>query len=561
MAQNREINIILRAVDRTKGAFRAVQRGLKGMAESVAAIGSRLGLAFGVFAGGGIVANVKRTADQMDRLAKTASKLGTSTAELSKLAFAADLTGVSTETLTVSLQRMVRRVGEAAQGAGVAKDALAELGLNAVELAALKPEEQFKAIADAMGDIPNRTDKVRLAFKLFDSQGVALLNTLEGGSAALDEMGEKLEALGGVIDDKAAKAAEEFNDNLLELETHLKAISLDINTNLIPVMNDLFGLMRGQSLERIELGPSGLGEQIDDVIDKIFRLKQQRDALQSGGGIFFGNQQIREIQSLEEVNKQIAELEKERAKLLEGKAQKRSLLKREATEREHNRNMAAVRKEQTANLKDALKDRENAYRAHVDALSNFRDQQAAIAAEVGSLLEEVLGAGETEQGNIERFDVLGKLNEAQSALGAGELQNAIALVRQGLQLLRDYKDQSGEGRQELLLLAEGFRAVFEAAQGAQGAELEGNVERGRKAFEDMQKQLEGKPATITVEAEEAAGSKVHRQVQEGITELGPVTVPVIIDIQGTVAPTGGVAQVSDSAAVLEREALKRGFRL
>jgi hypothetical protein len=169
-----------------------VNKQLKTAATKIRDIGSRLSLAFSVFAAGGNAANIKRTNNLLNKRKKTATKLDTRTEELSKLRFAAEQTGASVNTLDTALQRMVRRVAEAAQGTGESAKALQELGVDAQQLASLAPEEQFKLIADAMGDIPNQTDKVSLAFKLFDSEGAAIVNTLAAGREGLDAFGKEL---------------------------------------------------------------------------------------------------------------------------------------------------------------------------------------------------------------------------------------------------------------------------------------------------------------------------------------------------------------------------------
>src|SRR5690606_15888857 len=130
---------------------------------------------------------VKKQLELIDSTAKTADKLGIATEKLTAMRIQAELTGVSTNTLDMGLQRMVRRVAEAAQGTGEASGALKELGIDARELAKLSPDKQFGLIADAMVNVGSQSDKVRLAFKLFDSEGVALVNTLKGGSAAMQE--------------------------------------------------------------------------------------------------------------------------------------------------------------------------------------------------------------------------------------------------------------------------------------------------------------------------------------------------------------------------------------
>jgi len=72
----------------------------------------------------------------------------------------------------------------------------------------------LREVADAFANTTDQTQKVKLAFKLFDSEGVKMVNMLQQGSGAIDAMGNQLESVGGIINDKAIKASEQFNDRL-----------------------------------------------------------------------------------------------------------------------------------------------------------------------------------------------------------------------------------------------------------------------------------------------------------------------------------------------------------
>ncbi len=90
----------------------------------------RAGAAALAFAGvGGIGSTIKSSLDAADKIDKLAIRLGATTEGLSELQHAAELTGVPFQTLTMGLQRMTRRVAEAAQGTGEAKAAIRELVL------------------------------------------------------------------------------------------------------------------------------------------------------------------------------------------------------------------------------------------------------------------------------------------------------------------------------------------------------------------------------------------------------------------------------------------------
>ena len=180
-----DVLITIKALDKTKKAFGGITKSLK----VVAGAALNLKTAFvGVAGAAGIGLLIKRSLDATDALAKTATRIGTTTEALSRLHFAADISGVSTETLNMAMQRFTRRTAEAARGTGEAKDAIRELGLNANNLLQLDLDEQMIKLADAFGDVESDADKVRLAMKLFDSEGVALVQTLSAGSAGLRAM-------------------------------------------------------------------------------------------------------------------------------------------------------------------------------------------------------------------------------------------------------------------------------------------------------------------------------------------------------------------------------------
>jgi hypothetical protein len=195
------------------------------------------GVVAGLVGAAGFGAFLKMTIDSADKTAKFADRLGMSTEALSRLRYAAKLTGVESSQLDMGLQRMTRRLAEAAQGSGEAKDAIAELGLDAGELVKLAPEETFMRIAERLKTIPNQADRVRIAFKLFDSEGVALVNTLAKGRDGLEDMFNEADRLGVTLDQKTARQAEEFNDNLERMKGLFTGIGYVLLNDILPPLN------------------------------------------------------------------------------------------------------------------------------------------------------------------------------------------------------------------------------------------------------------------------------------------------------------------------------------
>ena len=97
--------------------------------------------------------------------------------------------------MDMGLQRFVRRTAEASRGTGEALNALRELRLDATKLVTMDLSAQMGLVAEAFSNVKTEADKVRLAQKLFDSEGVALVGTLKQGSAALDDMRKEAEDL------------------------------------------------------------------------------------------------------------------------------------------------------------------------------------------------------------------------------------------------------------------------------------------------------------------------------------------------------------------------------
>lgn len=234
------VNIVAKTSGLTKGlasARKQVGGMSKTFSSATAGIRKFLGVAAGI--GGGLsilgfVAQLRQSAQEIDKLAKTATKLGIATEELAGLQLAAQRTGVDVNTLNTALQRMARRVGEAAKGTGEAQKALRELGLDAKVLAKQAPDEIFRKIARAMSLQTTQTNKLALASKIFDSEGVALLNTLDLGAKGLEKYRREAEALGLAVSKEEAAKIEKFNDALDKLSASTGKLGRTILIKIAP---------------------------------------------------------------------------------------------------------------------------------------------------------------------------------------------------------------------------------------------------------------------------------------------------------------------------------------
>jgi lambda family phage tail tape measure protein len=227
-----------RSLKRIERAGDRASRGLTDLGGRVrflrVGIGSLAAALAGVVSVGGLAALVNRSLDAADAIAKTADKIGVGVDALQELRFAASLAGIEERTLDMALQRFTRRVAEAAKGTGEAKDALAQMGIALRDQRGniRAADDLLSDVADAFKRIEDPAERVRLAFKLFDSEGVAMVNVLNKGSEALEETRRRARELGIVLDEELVRNAEKAND---QLETLGKVVS----ANLTRAMLDL----------------------------------------------------------------------------------------------------------------------------------------------------------------------------------------------------------------------------------------------------------------------------------------------------------------------------------
>lgn len=231
MANN--VQIVIKALDKTKAGFGSATKGLKAVAGAV--LNAKTAIV-GLVGTAGFGLLISRSLQATDALAKTASKIGTTTEALGGLRYAAEIAGIETRTMDMALQRFTRRTAEAAVGTGEAKGAIKELGINAQELNRMPLDKRMVVLANAFENVTSESDRLRLAFKLFDSEGAALVNVLAQGGDGLKEMLGEAKALGLTMSGTAAKGVEDTVDSLTKLSGLFKGVTDQVVAAFAPAL-------------------------------------------------------------------------------------------------------------------------------------------------------------------------------------------------------------------------------------------------------------------------------------------------------------------------------------
>ena len=230
------------AEDKTKKAFKSVNGNLNKTSDALKGLAKRFIFAAGAAGVGGFIKSTIHAADKLDKLS---TRLGVSTKALSEYRHVAEIGGVTFETLTMAWQRMTRRIAEAAIGMGEAKDALKELGLNAKDLNELPLDEKFEIVAEALAGLGSESDRVRLAMKLFDSEGVSLIQTMEGGAEGIRKVRQQARDLGLTLDKTTTKAAAKLVDEMVGVKAALQGIANSALPAILPLLTNFAVVLQG----------------------------------------------------------------------------------------------------------------------------------------------------------------------------------------------------------------------------------------------------------------------------------------------------------------------------
>lgn len=189
----------------------------------------------------GLGVAVKSAVNEMDKLSKTAQKVGVTTEALSALQYAAELADVDIGQLQGGMTRLVKAQAEVAKGAEQQTALFQALGVQV-----LNADGSLRNAGDVMADIADKfaamedgAEKTALAVQIFGRAGADLIPLLNEGSQGFRDAANEAKAFGLIVSTEAGKAAEEFNDNITRMGKAMQGAGIQLATDLLPVMNEL----------------------------------------------------------------------------------------------------------------------------------------------------------------------------------------------------------------------------------------------------------------------------------------------------------------------------------
>jgi hypothetical protein len=238
---NPESKFVITAEDRATATLKRVSTEFGGLGRAALSAASTLTAFGGALSLGALVAQVKSVADLQDRFGKLAQQTGIGVQSLTELDYAAKLSDVSTEDLSTGVTRLTSKMGDVAQGSKEAAAVFDSLGVKVKnnDGTLRSSEEVLKDIAQRFSEFADGSTKTAYAVELFGRSGAKLIPLLNSGRDGLAEMADEARALGVVFDEKAAKSAERFNDNLTRLGQAAQGLKIELLQGLIPPLYEI----------------------------------------------------------------------------------------------------------------------------------------------------------------------------------------------------------------------------------------------------------------------------------------------------------------------------------
>lgn len=197
------------------------EKGADKAAKCIIALGAAVGAT--VTAIGKLVFDAAEAADELGDMSK---KTGLSTEQLQIYQYTADMCGSSLETITGAQAKLVKSMASAKKGTGETAAAFERLGVKVrdeVTGEMRSADDVFMDVIDALGEIPNETERDTLAMQIFGKSAQDLNGLILEGADGLRDYSKEAKELGVVLSDDAI-------DTLGEVQTELKKVRAQFDT-------------------------------------------------------------------------------------------------------------------------------------------------------------------------------------------------------------------------------------------------------------------------------------------------------------------------------------------
>lgn len=196
-------------------------------------------------------------ANAADAVAKFSSGLGISAQKYQRVAYAAELNGISIEELNMALPKLAKSAGDAADGSKSMAIAFRRAGvdLKNAEGNIKDPIQLLTEMADGMKGVEDKGRRTQILMNIFGRAGKKMGVLLDQGSDGIKRMMAEADKLGIVMSTRQLKAAERFKDEMLRLKSVFIGVRNIIASRILPTLSNAIEKFRkwwveGRNAER-----------------------------------------------------------------------------------------------------------------------------------------------------------------------------------------------------------------------------------------------------------------------------------------------------------------------
>ena len=224
-------------------------------------------------------------AAQVDETITQSAITGVPTEMLQAWDYAANLIDVSADTITGSMTKITKAMGDAAGGSESAQAAFAQLGVSITDNSGQlrSAEEVFYDVIDALGQVENQTQRDAIGMDLMGKSEQDLNPLIKQGSAALRDYAEEAKNAGYILDEQQIKKLGEVDDAYQKLQLTIEGNKRQLAADFAPAAKaamELFSDVVAKAGEMLER--SGLITNLASIIESLV------DILRTGGEILTG---------------------------------------------------------------------------------------------------------------------------------------------------------------------------------------------------------------------------------------------------------------------------------
>ena len=184
--------------------------------------------------------NMMIAAQRIDETAKAAKSLGIAYGDLVAIQMlAGESAGIDPATVNRGIGQFTRKLAEARVNGGALAETMKAIGLDATELAGMDTAEAFRQVSDAIANIPDKAEQIRVTTMLLGEEGAKMVEVFRQGGGAIDAMNKEAERLGTILSDQSVKDVEAMNDAFGRVNMSIEGIWNQMLADLAPTLTEV----------------------------------------------------------------------------------------------------------------------------------------------------------------------------------------------------------------------------------------------------------------------------------------------------------------------------------